>query len=374
MNYLKKELYDLIKKDDQIFDFIQRSALDGMWYWDLDNMEEEWMNDKFWSTLGYNGSKMPNKAASWQNIINHDDLKLALDNFEKHKADPSYPYDQIVRYTHYEGHTVWIRCRGLIIRDENNEPKRMLGAHTDVTELKKSQIEAQELLDTTIKQNERLINFSHIVSHNLKSHSINLTTLLGFGKNKHPDLFETEIFKMIESASESLETTINHLNEVASINTNQNLELVNKDICGFLEKSVAGIYGDLSSSNARIEINFEEEVWASVIPAYMDSVILNLLTNAIKYRSKDRGLLISINAFYEGDRAVFTVSDNGMGIDLEKYGDQVFSMYKVFHDHPDARGIGLFISKNQVEAMKGAITVASEPNIGTTFKIELNRA
>lgn len=52
-NYLKEELYALIKKDDYIFDFIQKSSLDGLWFWDLDNPENEWMNSKFWTTLGY---------------------------------------------------------------------------------------------------------------------------------------------------------------------------------------------------------------------------------------------------------------------------------------------------------------------------------
>jgi len=136
-NYLKKELYELLKTDENIFDFIQESSLDGLWYWDLENPEEEWMNPKFWTVLGYNPDKMPHKSTAWQHIINQDDLKTATENFTRHCENPDHPYDQIVRYTHKNGSTVWIRCRGIAIRDESGKPVRMLGAHNDITAIKK---------------------------------------------------------------------------------------------------------------------------------------------------------------------------------------------------------------------------------------------
>lgn len=135
MNYLKAELYKLIKQEDTIFDFLQESALDGMWYWDLTNFEDEWMNSRFWEVLGYDPSEMPHKASAWQDMIFPEDKELALQQVQAHFADPNVPYDQVVRYWHKEGHIVWIRCRGLAIRDKEGNPVRMLGAHQDVTEL-----------------------------------------------------------------------------------------------------------------------------------------------------------------------------------------------------------------------------------------------
>ncbi|WP_084407386.1 PAS domain-containing protein [Aestuariibacter salexigens] len=135
------ELRELLRSDDRIFDFIEHSSLDGLWFWDLENPEHEWMSAKFWTTLGYDPSSKQHLASEWQEIINQDDLKLAVENFEKHCADPTYPYDQIVRYTHSSGRTVWIRCRGMAIRDENGKPIRMLGAHTDVSALKEQELE-----------------------------------------------------------------------------------------------------------------------------------------------------------------------------------------------------------------------------------------
>ncbi|MBK8808587.1 MAG: PAS domain S-box protein [Bacteroidales bacterium] len=140
-NYLKHELYELIKKDESIFDFIQDSSLDGLWFWDLENPDNEWMNARFWIVLGYNPDEMPHKSSAWQDIINKDDLQVAIDNFTKHCEDPTHSYDQIVRYTHKNGSTVWIRCRGMAIRDVNGKPIRMLGAHHDITANKKTEFE-----------------------------------------------------------------------------------------------------------------------------------------------------------------------------------------------------------------------------------------
>lgn len=135
-HWLHQELLQLVKSDYGIFDFIEKSFLDGLWFWDLQNPEHEWMSESFWTTLGYDPSTRKHLASEWQDIINQDDLKLATENFQKHCADPSHPYDQLVTYRHKTGKTLWIRCRGMAIRDEDGTPVRMLGAHVNVTELK----------------------------------------------------------------------------------------------------------------------------------------------------------------------------------------------------------------------------------------------
>lgn len=153
-NYLKSELYNLISVDDSIFEFIQSGSLDGVWYWDLEAPENEWMSPKFWETLGYDPNEKMHLASEWQDIIFQEDLKLAVENFEKHCSDPSHPYDQIVRYRHKNGSTVWIRCRGLAIRDKRGKAIRMLGAHTDITGLK----ETESKLMRMAREYERVFN------------------------------------------------------------------------------------------------------------------------------------------------------------------------------------------------------------------------
>jgi diguanylate cyclase (GGDEF)-like protein/PAS domain S-box-containing protein len=151
MNYLQKELYELIQTDPKIFEFLQQGTLDGIWYWDLEKKENEWMSPRFWELLGYDPSEKQHLAKEWQNLIDPDDLKVALENFNKHLKDPKHPYDQIVRYSHKDGSSVWVRCRGIAIRDAAGRPIRMLGAHNDVSQMKKQ----EEIIK---EQNEQLVS------------------------------------------------------------------------------------------------------------------------------------------------------------------------------------------------------------------------
>lgn len=153
-NYLKTELYNLMKSDTSIFEFIQSGSLDGMWYWDLEAIENEWMSPKFWETLGYDPEEKKHLSSEWKDLIFQEDLVFAVANFEKHRANPDCPYNQIVRYKHKNGSTVWIRCRGLAIRDENGKAIRMLGAHTDITDLKEAELELSRLT----KEYEKVFN------------------------------------------------------------------------------------------------------------------------------------------------------------------------------------------------------------------------
>lgn len=150
-NYLKKELYELLKNDPLIFDFIQDAFLDGIWYWDLEKPENEWMSGKFWETFGYDPTTKQHLASEWQEMIVPEDLLLAQKNFEKHLKDPSYPYDQVVRYRHKDGSTVWIRCRGIALYNHDGNATRLLGAHTNMTAVMNRQ---QELVKEHLLKKE----------------------------------------------------------------------------------------------------------------------------------------------------------------------------------------------------------------------------
>ena len=155
-HYLERELYELIQRDESIFDFLQLGSLDGLWYWDIEAPENEWLSPRFWEVLGFDPSARRHLAAEWQDLIFGDDLQVALSNFRKHCENPSHPYDQVVRYRHKDGSTVWIRCRGIAIRDEAGNPVRMLGAHTDLTAQKTAEETLQRRTLELEAANEKL--------------------------------------------------------------------------------------------------------------------------------------------------------------------------------------------------------------------------
>jgi PAS domain S-box-containing protein len=167
-NYLEQELYNLIKTDDSIFTFIQEGSLDGIWYWDLEKPENEWMSPKFWTNFGYDPAEKKHLSSEWQNMIFPEDLKVATENFKKHCENPNHPYDQIVRYRKKDGGTAWVRCRGIAIRDKNGKPVRMLGAHNDITELKASAMQIEELNNFMTDRELKMVELKQEVDALLK--------------------------------------------------------------------------------------------------------------------------------------------------------------------------------------------------------------
>ncbi|MEW7277197.1 PAS domain-containing protein [Aquimarina sp. 2201CG1-2-11] len=620
-NYLKKELYNLIKNDSAVFDFLQDVTIDGLWFWDLDKPENEWMNSKFWTTLGYEPEEMPHKSSAWQDIIFQEDLKNVYKNFAEHSKNPEHPFDQIVRYKHKLGHTIWIQCKGLIWRDSKGKPRRMLGAHTDLTKLKnaeeslrkridsfqhiidvtdmgtwqwniqtgevvfnerwaniigytldelkpisidtwlkyahpedlkksnellqdhfsgktsvyeiearmkhkngdyiwvldkgkvvsrdaqgdpewmigshqeinekkkdyernrlfieqapsaiamfdvemnylaasqkwyevyeineenvigklyydirtrtkkltnqikeihqkclngevirdhekeiksvnkatkwllceyrpwysnenkiggiiihtsditkiKKEKELQAILEVTKDQNRRLKNFAHIVSHNLKSHSGNFEMLLDLYIQENPEVEYNEIIQLFKKASQNLSETVLHLNDVVLINTTLSENLSSISLKRIIDKVIRTVSAFAIESKVVINNNVDENILVLAIQAYLDSIILNFITNSIKYRSPDRKSHVTLTTEKNKDYVVLKIEDNGLGIDLKKHRSKLFGMYKTFHPNvSNSRGIGLFIAKNQIEAIGGDIEVESEVNYGTTFKI-----
>lgn len=244
-----------------------------------------------------------------------------------------------------------------------------LGVAVDISYIKETEREIHTLLNVAKGQNERLKNFAHIVSHNLRSHSGNITMMMDLAVHEQPDLLENELISMLKTASTNLQETIMHLNEVVLMNSavNENLHSIN--LYDSMAETIQNMHSILFNSNVAIINTIDKDVTVLALAAYLESILLNLMTNAVKYRSEDRDPIIKISTEIKGDYIVLSIEDNGIGIDLKKNGFKIFGMYKTFHNNKDARGIGLFITKNQVEAINGKIEVASKENIGTTFKV-----
>lgn len=248
----------------------------------------------------------------------------------------------------------------------------LIGISMDITALKKKEDQLRNLINITSVQNKKLINFAHIVSHNLRSHSANFSMLLEFLINEDDEREKEHILKMLSQASNRLLETLDNLNEVIDINTNVNLEKSPLNLHDNVVKVQQSLSALLEKNKVEIINKVDKDLCVSACCSYLDSIIINLLTNAVKYRSPERNPVITINAKKHDKHVVFSVSDNGLGIDLERYGGKIFGLYKTFHNNKDARGLGLYIIKNQIEAMGGSITAKSEVDKGTTFNVYFN--
>lgn len=220
-----------------------------------------------------------------------------------------------------------------------------------------------------LKQNKKLESFTHMVSHNLRSHVGNLNSLLYFYKDEENKDEKDFLISQLEITVTNLGTTLNDLLEIIRIK--QDAKKENEQL--FFEETLSKVKEiferKITETKAQIITDFSKAPEIEYSPVYLESIMQNLLSNALRYSSPERTPVIRFVTSIVNDSIQLEVSDNGLGIDLIKYGSQVFGLNKVFHSHPESKGVGLFITKAQIEGMGGEIHVHSEVNKGTTFTI-----
>lgn len=246
----------------------------------------------------------------------------------------------------------------------------------DITERKKSEddllLSKKGLESLAIKlqeQNRQLDEFAHIISHNLRSPIGNIKALIGLLNNNSSIDDYRLIFDKLKNLSVNLGETMNDLMDTLKVKKETKIERIEIRFKEIMDKVIQSLEGELIRSSAAITFEFGKAPTIVYSRAYMESIMLNLMSNAVKYRSPERKPAIHIETSIEGHAVQLRVSDNGLGIDMQKYGDKLFGLHKTFHGNKEARGVGLFLIKTQVEALGGSIQAISEVGKGTTFII-----
>lgn len=327
------------------------------------------VNESFSLSMGYSSEAL--YKMTFQQITHPEDLEIDLILLREVLDGKRETYQIEKRFFHKSGKIVNTFLTVTAVKDINGNLTHFISQYVDITPRIEAENKLKRVLNLTSKQNDRLLNFAHIVSHNLRSHSTNLsmiTELLLADKISAEEQRNT--LTMLQSAANGLQETIQHLNEVVQVQITSTDDLKKLDLEEIFEKVLGDIDALIQQNNAKINLSLEPNLKILGIPAYCESVFLNLLTNSLKYRSPERPCEIDIVAVNKKNKVELTVGDNGMGIDLEKYGEKLFGMYKTFHRNKDAKGIGLFITRNQIEAMGGSIRVKSHVDQGSEFLLE----
>ncbi len=368
--HLKNELYDLMREDSRVFEFIQTGSFDGLWYWDLENPSKDLMSCFFWEALGYKKEKMTDDPVAWKDIINTRDLEVALSNFDAHCKSPSQTYDHVVRYRHSDSSTVWIRCRALAIRDGNGKPLRMLGAHTNVTSLRKSEELLAQKNSALTTANDELTKFAFAASHDIQAPVRNIKGLLNILQEDtvgQLDEDNREILAMAVTAAQRLtELTSGILQFAETGNIAQNMREV--DCQALLANIALDLQADLALNNTQLLIG--EMPIINAIETPTRQLFQNLISNAIKFQRQGIGHTPRITLSSEPHKNgwKFTVADNGIGIDSANLGRvfHPFSRLNLFTDFKGS-GLGLTLCQRAVQMHDGELWVESSLGDGATF-------
>lgn len=314
-------------------------------------------NPKICEILGYREKEILEKTVL--DFVHPEDVESAKALFEKTIATQS-GFKIEKRCRHRNGSYLWIYEAVAAVKNDKGELMHFVAQIQDISDKK-------QMTENLTEHNNRLTNFAHIVSHNLRSHTSNISMLLDLALQDDPRVLQNEYYRNVKVVSDNMNETIRQLSEIVEINSQVSSTLTSQNLLKRVHKAMKTVDPLVKKNKATILVEVDGNINVLAVHAYLESVILNLITNAMKYKSPERPAELKIISGTKGGYAFLRFEDNGLGIDLDRHGSKLFGMYKTFHSHPEARGIGLFISKNQIEAMGGKIEVESELNKGTKF-------
>lgn len=292
---------------------------------------------------------------------------LFIENFNKAAAGEIVTY---LRQVNLKPEIIFIEYTLSPIKEEN-EVVGVALTGMNVTKHKEYEDYLKRVNLELVQQNERLNQYSYIISHNLRGPIATLMGLVGiFDQCKDDSKQINELIGLIKKSSTNLDTIIVDLNAVLSSDINEENTFTEINV----KEECSGIAFLLSSqvekSNAQFIYNLQcESVYS--IRSYIHSILYNLISNAIKYKSLHLNPIIEISSYIEDEMVCIECKDNGIGIDMPRFGDKLFGFYKRFHSHVEGKGLGLHLVKKQVELLHGRVEVKSAVGEGSTFSIFL---
>lgn len=269
-------------------------------------------------------------------------------------------------------------------RKPTTEEINLIQSLADITAVSIENIEIREKLQLKLKEQKKLVKqligqknqleeFTHIVAHNLRSPLTNLL-LLNDMIRESKDMEEKLIFlDKQKTVVEILNETYDELVNITNVRSDYAVQKEHLEYEEVFDRVIKLLEGEILVTGTTIKKDFSESPNVFFSRTYLDSIFINLLSNAIKYKSPDRKPTIEIKSYRSKGWNCLEVKDNGLGIDLKKHGNEIFKLRKTFHNNPNAKGFGLFITRTHLEVLGGEIKVKSQPGKGTTFILKLNK-
>ncbi|WP_022826298.1 PAS domain-containing sensor histidine kinase [Hymenobacter norwichensis] len=316
-------------------------------------------------------------GVGWTTAVHPDDAQEAGQTFLDANTR-RVPFHYLYRLRRRDGEYRWAIDTGLPHFTEAGEYAGIVGTVIDVHEQQLAEQELQTRNEQLLRTNADLDNFIYTASHDLKAPISNIEGLLYLLRDELP----TEVVEqgnvgpalhLMQEAIERFKRTIEHLTEVSKLQKEYApatqavslatvVEDVRQDLAPLIQETDVRLLVDVSDLPP---VRFSEK--------NLRSVVYNLLSNALKYRSPDRSLHVDVRAHVRTGYTVLEVHDNGLGIE-SRHLPQLFTMFQRFHTHVEGTGIGLFMVKRMVDNAGGRLEVHSQLGAGTTFFVHLPHA
>ena len=325
-----------------------------------------YVNNAFCAMTGYKSKKVlskPFNPFNTEELDSHEYEKFIAAIAEKRECQ----IETLTKKKNKEEY--WVRFSMIPIYNSDNELSHWISIQKDVTEERKQEKEKEQLIRELTQNNKDLKQFSYITSHNLRAPLSNLIGLLNLIEDIPINSELSEIINGFKKSTHLLNETINDLVKIIVIKDKISIQKENVTINEVVEHVFSQLKFQIEQSKPILKLNFDEADTIYTNKAYLESILINLLTNSIKYKSETKKLKISITIKKTNNSTILKFKDNGIGIDLKRNSEHIFGLYQRFHDYPDSKGLGLYLVKSQIESLGGTIAIESEVNKGTEFTL-----
>ncbi|PWG78108.1 PAS domain S-box protein [Pararcticibacter amylolyticus] len=349
-----------IEKAHELSELIMNS-LPGIFYAFDNKGRFFYWNKNFETVLGYSGNEI--RSRTMIDFIVEEDREKVTEKAKQlqEKGSGGVETCLITR----DGTEIPYYLKGKMVSYEGSS--MIFGMGVNIADRKKAEQEREKMNADLIQRNIELKQFSYIISHNLRSP---ITKILGLTSifETEDNSFNQQLISYIRTEAVNLDNVVKDLNTILWNGAKTRKEEIIFSVELELIKHV--LLDEIAESGALISSDFSQCDHLLSIRSFIYSIMFNLVSNAIKYRSPKRRLHLNLRTSIVGNNVCLIVEDNGLGIDLEKHGDAVFGLYNRFHssDIP-GEGKGLNIVKTQAETLGGWVELESQPDTGSRFRV-----
>jgi PAS domain S-box-containing protein len=354
-----------LRSKEELLSMAFRATSDGIWDWDL-RTDQVWYSPQWKTQLGYEDDEINDRFDSWADLIFEEDRIKAMDGMDAHFRGETERFEMVQRFRHKKGHTVFILVRAYAIRNDMGQAIRMVGAHTDVTELKKLEQAKSE--------------FTSIVSHELRTPLTAIHGAIGLLNGHYGDELSEQARALVQVANNNSERLILLVNDILDIEKLQSgrLDFDLREIAlgEFLPQAVENHQSYAKKYNVTLDYNHVGDELSIIGDSdRLMQVMSNLLSNAIKFSKEGDTVKVRIQS--RGSQVAISIVDTGRGIPADmriKIFDKFIQADSTDQRHKGGTGLGLSISKAMVDKMNGTISVISKEGEGSTFTVTLPHA
>jgi PAS domain S-box-containing protein len=361
----QKLLRDQVEESEKQFRFLADSIPQMVWTSNADG-NADYFNQRW---LDYTGLSMEESLDSGWNAIHPDDYQRAMSRWQKSLSTGKFfSVEYRIRQSPDNSYR-WFLGQGMPMRDEEGNIVKWFGACTDIEDHKKTE---EELLNKNLeleRTNQDLDSFVYTASHDLKLPIVNMTgifnELMRIAKFDDPDA--PKMIGMFNKSVFQLQNTIQELSDMVKVQKSQRKKLEEVSLDKILQDVKISLQNPIQETEASITTDFSSISSLYFTRSGLKSILYNLISNAIKYKSPDRTPQIHIKTEIKDNFIELCISDNGLGIDINRHQNKLFQMFTRFHNHVNGSGLGLYIVNRLLTNNGGYINIESNLNKGTTF-------